>query len=383
MYSLNPDPASQVTHRTQSINIIQSYSTAGIQETHVEPDWQHIPIPDKSLKLINWEWIYLQLLEYKQEKGFHNLVFDTDVLKKILDPNEGLYQLFVTDTSVVDPQTLANLERLEELVLTILRKYIAKFYRLAQQRVNTEKMTWDTLKKDDPNLNFGEWKIRFRNEDAELIQQMKEYGEKMKQIAESGVAYNSSATPFPEVYIENHLYQPLLHKNNLLQITPPALIKSEQDFVKDLRGYLEKHLRTSLTSKQVFLLRNQSRGKGVGFYQNEGFYPDFILWILDDQKQRIVFVEPHGMVYEAINNYNDKISLYKRLGELSEKQHFQDKSVHMDSYIVSTTDFPTLRRKYGKDKQYFEALHILFRRSHQPPLTSPQSLNKLPRRTSR
>ena len=368
---LNPDPASQVTHRTQSINIIQSYSAAGIQETHVEPDWQHIPIPDKSLKLINWEWIYLQLLEYKQEKGFHNLVFDTDVLKKILDPNEGLYQLFVTDTSVVDPQTLANLERLEELALTILRKYIAKFYRLAQQRVNTEKMTWDTLKKDDPNLNFGKWKIRFRNEDAELIQQMKEYGEKMKRIAESGVVYSSPPTPFPEVYIENHLYQPLLHKNNLLQITPPALIKSEQNFVKDLRGYLEKHLRTSLTSKQVFLLRNQSRGKGVGFYQNEGFYPDFILWILDDQKQRIVFVEPHGMVYEAINNYNDKISLYKRLGELSEKQHFQDKSVHMDSYIVSTTDFPTLRRKYGKDKRYFEALHILFRNPTDPTYLSP------------
>ena len=368
---LKPDPASQVTHRTQSINIIQSYSAAGIQETQVEPAWQHIPIPDKSLKLINWEWIYLQLLEYKQEKGFHNLVFDTDVLKKILDPNEGLYQLFVTDTSVVDPQNLADLERLEELVLTILRKYIAKFYRLAQQRVNTEKMTWDTLKKDDPNLNFGKWKIRFRNEDAELIQQMKEYGEKMKQIAESGVVYSSPLTPFPEVYIENHLYQPLLHKNNLLQITPPALIKSEQDFVKDLRGYLEKHLRTSLISKQVFLLRNQSRGKGVGFYQNEGFYPDFILWILDDQKQRIVFVEPHGMVYEAINNYNDKISLYKRLGELSEKQHFQDKSVHMDSYIVSTTDFPTLRRKYGKDKQYFEALHILFRNPTDPTYLSP------------
>ena len=107
------------------------------------------------------------------------------------------------------------------------------------------------------------------------------------------------------------------------------------------------------------------------FTRTKASYPDFILWILDDQKQRIVFVEPHGMVYEAINNYNDKISLYKRLGELSEKQHFQDKSVHMDSYIVSTTDFPTLRRKYGKDKQYFEALHILFRNPTDPTYLSP------------
>ena len=94
---LKVNPASQVTHRTQIINIIQSYSGAGIQETQAGPDWQHVAIPKKSLQLINWEWIYLQLLEYKQEKGFHNLIFDTDVLKKILDSDEGLYQLSVTE----------------------------------------------------------------------------------------------------------------------------------------------------------------------------------------------------------------------------------------------------------------------------------------------
>ena len=341
---LKPNLASQVTHRMQIIDIIQSYSAAGIQETQAGPDRQHVPIPDKSLKLINWEWIHLQLLEYKQEKGFHNLIFDTDVLKKILDPDKGLYQLSVTEKSVVEPRNLVDLERLERLVLTILRKYIAKFYRLAQQQVNTDNMTLEPLEKDDSNLNFGKWTISSCNEDTEPIQSVK-----------SSLAVN----------IESHLYQPLLAigtKEDLLQTTPPALRKSEQDFVEDLRTYLQTQHRTSLASKQIFLLRNQSRGKGVGFYQNEGFYPDFILWILDNQKQRIVFTEPHGMVHEAINNYNDKIFLYKRLRELSAKRHFQDKSVHMDSYIISTTDFPTLRRKYpDKNKQDFEALHILFR----------------------
>jgi hypothetical protein len=351
---LKPDFASQVTHRTQSINIIQSYSEAGIQETQAGPDWRHIPIPDRSLKLINWEWIYLQLLEYKQEKGFHNLVFDADVLKKILDSNEGLYQLAVTEKSIVEPRNLVDLERLELLVLTILRKYITNFYRLAQQQVNTDNMTLYTLGKDDPNLNFGKWTISFCNEETEPIQSVK-----------SSLAVN----------IESHLYQPLLAigtKEDLLQTTPPALRRSEQDFVEDLRTYLQIQHRTSLASKQIFLLRNQSRGKGVGFYQNEGFYPDFILWILDNQKQRIVFIEPHGMVYEAINNYNDKISLYKRLRDLSEKQRFRDEGVHMDSYIISTTDFPTLKRKYpDRNEQDFEALHILFRNSIDPTYLSP------------
>ena len=372
---LKPDLASQVTHKMQIIDIIQSYSGVGIQETQAGPHWQHVPIPDKSLKLINWEWIHLQLLEYKQEKGFHNLVFNTDVLKKILDSDKGLYQLFVTEKSVVEPQNLADLERLEVVVLTILRKYIAKFYRLAQQRVNTDNMTLDTLKKDDPNLNFGKWKISFRHEDTELIQQMREYGEKMKRIAEEGAVYDSSVTSSLVVYIENHLYQPLLaisNANNLWSTTPPALEESEKYFVENLRRYVCQQREGFLAKKEIFLLRNQSRGKGIGFYQNEGFYPDFILWILDDRNQRIVFIEPHGMVYEAINNYNDKISLYKRLRELSEKQHFQDEGVHMDSYIISTTDWPTLKSKHpDMTEQDFKNLHILCRNPADPTYLSP------------
>ena len=77
------------------------------------------------------------------------------------------------------------------------------------------------------------------------------------------------------------------------------------------------------------------------------------------------------MVHVAINNDNDKISLYKRLRELSEKQHFRDGGVYMDSYIISTTDFPTLRSKYGKDMQHFEALHILFRNPAKSDYLSP------------
>ena len=361
---LAPNLSRPVTHKMQIIDIIQSYSGVGIQETQAGPDRQHVPIPDKSLKLINWEWIYLQLLEYKQEREFHNVIFDTNVLQTILDRDKGLYQLFVTEKSVVEPQNPTDLERLEVLVLTILRKYIARFYQSAQQRVNTDHMTLDTLKKDDPNLNFGKWKISFHNEDAELVQQVRQYGETMKRITEEGAVYGSSETLSLAVYIENHLYQPLLVINSAnasWRVTPPALEESEKDFVEDLRHYVCQQREELLIKKEVFLLRNQSRGKGIGFYQNEGFFPDFILWIRVDQNQRIIFIEPHGMVHEAINNYNDKISLYKRLRELSEKQHFRDGGVYMDSYIISTTDFPTLRRKYGKDIQHFEALHILFR----------------------
>ena len=45
---LKADLASQIMHKTQIIDIIQSYRTVGIQETQAGPDRQHVPIPDKS-----------------------------------------------------------------------------------------------------------------------------------------------------------------------------------------------------------------------------------------------------------------------------------------------------------------------------------------------
>ena len=118
-------------------------------------------------------------------------------------------------------------------------------------------------------------------------------------------------------------------------------------------------------------MRNQSRGKGIGFYENEGFYPDFILWITENAKQRIVFIEPHGMVYEDIHEDNPKFNLFKRLRKLSH-QRFRGEDVHMDSYIISTTDFADLRQRYPNwDRGYFKARHILFPKADDPTYLSP------------
>jgi hypothetical protein len=41
----------------------------------------------------------------------------------------------------------------------------------------------------------------------------------------------------------------------------------------------------------IFLLRDLSRGKGVGFFEAGNFHPDFILWILSEDKLRAQFKE--------------------------------------------------------------------------------------------
>ena len=108
-----------ITHTTQSIDIVGSSSQRGIHTERAEGTL-HTYIPKTSLTLVDWEKIYLRLIAYKHEKGYYNLIFDPPILREILNPNKPVYKLTVMDESEVVPTSTVELERLEELVLTLL-----------------------------------------------------------------------------------------------------------------------------------------------------------------------------------------------------------------------------------------------------------------------
>ncbi len=363
---LAADSAAIITHTTQSVEIIGSSSQSGIQGDRAEAALK-THIEDKYLKLIDWENIYLQLLEYKQEKQFHNLIFNTEILKQILNPNEGLYELYIMDESEVVPRTKDQLRYLEDLVLTLLRKYITKFYRIIQKRWNDEAVRLDRLNKKNPN--FTNWNVSIPREEASELEPQ------IKYLIENGDIYGPDLTDLPNIYNDRHLYQPLLTVSGsdiALRTSPPALEESEKHFVEDLRRYVRNQGEKLFAQKQVFLLRNHSRGKCIGFFVNEGFYPDFILWLLEGKKQRIVFIEPHGMVHEVINEHNDKITLFKRLRSLSHER-FRGEHVEMDAFMISRTSLTNLIRKYRDENRdtFANKWHILFRNDADPNYLSP------------
>ena len=354
-----------ITHATQTVEIIGSSSQEGIRGSRSTAALE-CKIKKESLDLLDWEKIHLELLEYKQEKQFHNLIFDTQILQTIMEPEQELYGLTVMAESEVNPTSLEEVIRLEELVITLLRKYIAKFYRIIQQQWSSNRMKLKTL--DENDANFTDWRVYIPRDEAQELEPQ------IQNLIESGEIYGPNVTNLPNAYNDRHLYQPLLaitNANDSWRTTPPALEESEQQFVKDLRNYVRQQREEHLSEKEIFLLRNQSRGKGIGFYQNEGFYPDFILWITEGAKQRIVFIEPHGMVHDAINEHNEKITLFKRLRTLSHER-FRGEHVQMDSFIISKTDFQVLRRRDGMERPEFaEEWHILFRKDDDPTYLSP------------
>ncbi|MGC8782252.1 MAG: DEAD/DEAH box helicase family protein, partial [Anaerolineae bacterium] len=143
--------------------------------------------------------------------------------------------------------------------------------------------------------------------------------------------------------------------------------ESEARFVRDLREYWNAEKDRLLAGKEVFLLRNLSRGYGIGFFEERGFYPDFILWVVDQKTnaQRIVFIEPHGMLHAKAYMHDEKARLHERLPALAQEigRRSGRGNVHLDAFIISATPYNDLYEHYddGKwDRAKFAEKHILF-----------------------
>ncbi len=90
------------------------------------------------------------------------------------------------------------------------------------------------------------------------------------------------------------------------------------------------------------------------------FYPDFILWVVEDEKQTIKFIDPKGI--RNSRGINDpKIQFHKVLKEKIEPQVIEQ-GIALESYIVSNTPFLDLNWKdtlsvedFNKNNVYFQS----------------------------
>ena len=82
------------------------------------------------------------------------------------------------------------------------------------------------------------------------------------------------------IWFGKHLYQPLIYLDNqIVKISPAPLNKGECRFVEDLKAFHDGHA-DFFETRELYLLRNLSKGRGVGFFEAGNFHPDFILWLL-------------------------------------------------------------------------------------------------------
>jgi hypothetical protein len=313
--------------------------------------------PDQ-LSLLDWDQLYLDMLEFKDQQGLHNLVVTPQSAKIILTADPPVYSL-ICDDSQLQPSDIAQLRRLQSMMSSVVKKYLETFYRNRRQSWESDRLRYEPLKEDDPN--FGPHVVKAPRGAEELVRTVRAF------IMDKDKIYKEVCTELPAVFLDRHLYQPLLVKSgSQVKTSPPPLNEGEERFVRHLDAFCKSNP-AMLKGRELFLLRNLSRGKGIGFFSGSGFYPDFLLWLVEPGKQRLVFVDPHGLLNDRHPSVNQKILLHKQLQSAMassiRKIHRVDFSV--DSYVISVTSYGELMtRVFQNDepwtREQFANAHVLF-----------------------
>lgn len=317
------------------------------------------------LDLLDWDNIHYELLEYKNERERYNIIITKDTLKRIV--YEAKYTLLCND-ELINPTSFRSLEQIEDVVVLILKKYFSAYY--SQRRNASEKRHLELrpLKIEDENL-LSSYKIQINEDDKVLINNMEELiksgkiytsATEVKLIGDLRTFIDKYPTSFRNAYFSGHLYQPLLVRQNTDRIvtSPVGLNEGETKFVDDIGEYLST---TKSFAEEVYLLRNLTRSKGVGFYESHSFYPDFILWIKKNGKQTILFIDPKGLAHLGLDH--PKLKLHRYLKNEIQKQ-IEDPNIKLDAFIISVTPFSALSKMNPERKINLETLekeeHILF-----------------------
>ena len=205
----------------------------------------------------------------------------------------------------------------------------------------------------DDDSNFGDYKIMIDKKETSLISDIK------RLISDVNKVYMEDTYKLPSIVFDKHLYQPIIVKNSKIRTIPVGLNDGERIFIEDLRTYFLNHRNDAPVRDYMFyILRNQSKS-GVGFLADtDNFYPDFIMWAKSKRKEKIIFIDPKGLIHGPAEN-SAKIRANDTLNEIQKK--LNNDGIEMSSFIVSNSPFSKIKRLDNmKTKREFEERHVVF-----------------------
>jgi hypothetical protein len=294
------------------------------------------------LAFLDYDAIYYEIQRYKTEKARHNVNVTKKGIYDLLNDNSW-YKLLISEDELVI-HTFEDYKRFERIAIALLTKYLDKLYYTERSRWESKVVGYDLVAMDDENENFfneenDEYIITINNTDDNetMIQWINQIIVKVSEAKKNNQMINISEIQgdMEAIGIPVHLYNPLLYlsKGNMeINVSPVALNESELKFVKALKKYVFEN-DTYFKDKKLYLIRNRSK-KGIGFFEDKGFFPDFIMWLIANGKQYINFIDPHGMGREPITS--DKVRLHSRIKSEIESR-LPDPSVKLNSFILSPT----------------------------------------------
>lgn len=254
-----------------------------------------------------------------------------------------------------------NRSQWRRMAQQLLNVYARRFYRFCRSRWEAPYIEVADLTEDDPNL-LDQYTIETTVQAGEekdidgIAKFVTDLGETLKKNPLS--EWSRLDGRWRTIPFQGHLYQPLLYvgRNAEIRISPVALNPSEAKFVEDLATWCRTH-----SGCEVYLLRNQAV-TGLGFFEAANYYPDFLLWVLDGDRQHLAFADPKGLHH--YHQADPKIQFATR--DIPRLQRIVDRQADLTlhAFILSNTPFASLNwpKENGHlmSKAEIEELGVLF-----------------------
>ena len=291
------------------------------------------------LAFLDYDDVFLGLEKFKRDRSWHNLNISKGKIRQLLE-NAQWYNMFVP-VSIMTGGDIANMFLWQQMARELCQKYCEELVNYAKAAFMAPRLELRPLTREDANIpNVQEYQLIAGSSQQVLIDDILALQKDIAQ-AKPGILHRGD---LKACLFEPHLYQPVMHvaKNSKIHIAPVSLNESEFQFVEDLHKYLQ----SLPSSEQFYLLRNESRGKGIGFFEAGNFYPDFLLWKIKDDKQCIAFIEPHGLLHEGPGH--KKIAFHKTIKDIQKR--LSGENVCLNSFIVTPTRFSNLNWSFSIEK---------------------------------
>ena len=258
----------------------------------------------------------------------------------------------------------------ENITISLLCLYIDRLYNKYKAGWTSEHLETAYLDASHPNFE-QRYRVLVHQDLENIITNLKKLRENIDN--NSFAANFQVAMNFEALYFSQHLYQPLLYLGDdyinsdgvkMVEIKPVPLNKGERNLVEDIKKFFINN-EEYFEDKQLYLLRNQSR-KGIGFFEANNFYPDFILWLVKGRKQYVTFIDPKGI--RNLAGVNDPKIRLAQIIKTDIEPRLNDSMVKLNSFIISNTpldsvkwwklEYPSSDTKEQLDM--FNKEHVLF-----------------------
>ena len=336
---------------------IKAIKSVGVLGGDGEERPNHTHLSAGHVAFLNLDQIYFELERFKAERGWYNLNLTRQGISELL-ADQSWYELLIpADELAFDSYDKVSLW--QEISLALVRKYTERYYTFRKREWELPHLEYQDLSPTDPNLlgNGDEpgdpyYRILIDQSQEEIVSKLEE----LKALIERGEFKPWEFRTLKAIWFGRHLYQPLLYLHEkIVEISPVPLNKGERLFVEDLKAFHDND-GGFFKKRELYLLRNLSKGRGVGFFEAGNFHPDFILWLLIGGKQHIIFVDPKGI--RNIGVTDPKIHFYQTIKEIESR--LGDPNVYLHSFIVSGTASHTMRLLWGTEKSQMNAWHVVF-----------------------